>query len=173
MNSRKNLDKPARVHWPSSRCTGMAESSHCTCPHHNQHCYGQNHEKQSQQAYKNLNAQRSQTLLNKSRLMLINIKAGQNLLWFKLALSVTTKLQGSLAEPVTEPQVQEKLAGSVNCFRNTWWYSPHRSMIVGNGSQPANHRVISHAFCLFYEKEVLPTGFRWKFFLIRKERKFI
>lgn len=58
----------------------QTERSHHTCPHHIQHYYGQSHEKQSQQAYKNLNAQRSQIVLNKPHLMLINIKAGQNLL---------------------------------------------------------------------------------------------
>lgn len=42
----------------------------------------------------------------------------------------------------------------------------------GNGSQPDNHTAISLAFCLFYEKDVLPTGFRSKFTLIGKERKF-
>lgn len=59
-------------------------------PHYIQHYYGQRLEKLSQRAYKNLNVQRNQILLNKSHLMLINNKAGQNLLWFKLALCSST-----------------------------------------------------------------------------------
>lgn len=49
-------------------------------PHYIQRHYGQRLEKLSQKTYKNLNVQRNQILLIKSLLMLINNKAGQNLL---------------------------------------------------------------------------------------------
>lgn len=56
------------------------EISHCTCPQHTQHYYGKSDQRQSQKTHNNLNTQGSQVLLNKPHLMLINIKAGQNLL---------------------------------------------------------------------------------------------
>lgn len=51
--------------------------------------------------------------------------------------------------------------------------SPHQSGVAGDGSQPDNHTGLSQAFCLFYEKKVLLTGFTSKFIPIEEERKFL
>lgn len=61
------------------------EISRCTCPQLTQHYHGKSDQRQSQETHNNLNTQASQVLLNKPRSLLINIKAGQNLLRFKLA----------------------------------------------------------------------------------------
>lgn len=152
----------------------QTEISHCTCPQHTQHYYRKSHQRQSQKTHNNLNTQGSQILLNKPYLMLINIKAGQNLLWFKLALCSRKTLE----KPGRTSDWATGAGKSVWICERLWYHmvmenSPHQSRVVGNGSQPANHTVVSHAFCLFYEKEVLPTGFRSKFILIGKERKSI
>lgn len=131
VNSWNNLDRTAHVCWPSSSTGTDPDGNfplHLSTAHSGL-LWEEWSKAKPENTQQSENTQGSQILLNKPHLMLINIKAGQNLPWFKLALCSSK----TLGKPGRSSDWTTGAGKSVRMCEWLWYHWPWRTARIRAG----------------------------------------